>query len=71
MPQVQDFQLYPRSKEVSAQMYIPVVDTIPTSSDDVDELPDGYDFRYDSYIFETSTEKIYWWNGTTFAAKEG
>ena len=52
--------------QVYFEAYTPTKPTFPTNSNDVEELPDGYTFRYGSYIYVVDEVAVYMWNGTTF-----
>lgn len=46
--------------------------TFPETSTDIEELMDGYEFRYGSYIYVVDEVTVYMWNGSAFVkqAKE-
>lgn len=69
MMQVNDFKLL-LNGEVFFTAYTPdAPTTFPVNSDDVPELPNGYTFRYGSWIYVVNTMTIYMWNGESFVAQ--
>lgn len=65
--QTNDFKLF-TNKEVYFEAYATTAPTtFPATSDDIEDLPDGYEFRLGSWIYVMDTEEVYMWNGEEFA----
>lgn len=59
------------NNQVYFEAYTPTKPSpFPSTSDDVDELMDGYTFRYGSYIYVVDECTVYMWDGTTFVKQE-
>lgn len=70
--QISDFEFYP-NKQVFFNAYVDSKpDTFPATSNDIDELPDGYVFRVGSWIYVVNIHELFMWNGSQFVSqKEG
>lgn len=69
--QISHFDLFPQ-KKVYFNGYVKTApQTFPSDSDDIEELPDGYEFRLGSWIYAIDAHEVYMWDGTQFVSQKG
>ena len=66
MLHVNAFQTFPNN-QIYFEAFTPIKPaTFPNTSTDVEELMDGYTFRYGSYIYVVDEVTVYMWDGSQF-----
>lgn len=69
MLHVNDFKIY-LDKGIYFEGYTQTKPAnFPQTSDDVEELPNGYSFRIGSYIYSVDEVTVYMWDGVNFVAQ--